>query len=324
MIWCLLNRASILSFCFFALLLFAAVCRGEIVGFTGPAEIVDSFLAGHTPENPFYVHKVTPEATANSRKSVLLQAINEQQGVVLGSVIETNNPPSAQVAIPFGSPIGWERPGTPIPTGTLVDSHYIWLNSLPIVHNIATFKFDGPIIGLIGGPAQLAASNAPLGYNFVEYTPTTTGFVNESPFNNPTGPGLPPSGDVVARLSPAVLQVDFTSAAGDYVRVITLPNVPIHAGDFDKDYDVDFDDHAVWRSTFLSNDPSADANSNGSVEASDYIIWRENLGYAFSWPSASANQLESAIPEPSCLVLAATTAMLLVGTQRRSARRNRS
>ena len=263
--------------------------------------------------NTFYTHKVTTEAEQNSRRSVLLQAFNERPNVTLIATIQTNNPPFEQVLLPGNSPIGWEKPGPPIPTGQVVNSHYIWLNApcdaqqgCDIKHDIATFKFDGPIIGLIGGPVELNASNGPLGFDFVSYTPTVTNFVNESYPNNPTGdpPYVPISGDIVTRLAPAVLKVDFTGIAGDYVRVVTAANIPLHAGDFDHDYDVDNSDFAIWRATFgMINDLRADANGNAVVDAADYIEWRKNLGYSYTFPGAgngsgAEQQQGAAVPEP--------------------------
>ena len=157
----------------------------------------------------FFVTKAVPGHQQDSREFPLLQAINERQNVTLTATIQTNNPPFEQVVLPFGSPIGWELPGPPIPAGQVVNSHYVWLNApcnaqqgCDLKHNIATFRFDGPIIGLIGGPVELNASNTPLGFDFVGYTPTVTGFVNERCNHNATDPanGIPPSGDVVTKL----------------------------------------------------------------------------------------------------------------------------
>jgi hypothetical protein len=271
----------------------------------------------------FYTHKVTQPGLRYARSSDLLQAIDEQQEIQArdsqGDLVSitTNNPPYEQVQVPWNSPVGWEKPGPTIPAGQWVSSHYIWLNSATLVHDIATFKFDGPIIGLIGGPADLYASNANIGFSScaegqlcVNYTDTQTGFVNEPyPFNSTGGGQYPISGDIVTRLAPAVLRVDFTSAAGDYVRVVTAADVPLHPGDFDHDYDVDEDDRLIWMTTFHSTtDYRADANGDDSVDAADYIVWRQNTGYSYTWPppgggSGPGPHVESAVPEPSSLPL---------------------
>jgi hypothetical protein len=275
----------------------------------------------------FYTHKNTEPGNRYSRPSYLLQAIDEQQNIQAMDdqqnlvAITTNNPPYEQVQLPWNSPIGWEKPGPTIPAGQWVSSHYIWLNSATLTHNIATFKFDGPIIGLIGGPAQLYATNANLGFSScaegqfcVNYTDTQTGFVNEPyPWNSTGGGQYPVSGDIVTRLAPAVLRVDFTGAAGDYVRVVTAADVPLHPGDFDHDYDVDQDDRLIWTATFNSTtDFRADANGDSNVDAADYIVWRQNNGYSYTWPPPGGgagldSPNESPVPEPSSILL------LLVG-----------
>ena len=195
-------------------MLCAGSARAAIIEVSGVGELVtesmiDDFVA-NCPNcgGVFFVTKAVPGHEHDSRESVLLQAINERPNVTLSATIQTNNPPFEQALVPFGSPIGWELPGPPIPAGQVVNSHYIWLNSpcngqqgCNIKHNIATFRFDGPIIGLIGGPVELNASNGPLGLDDVGYTPTVTGFVNERYPYNPTGdpPQVPISGDIVTR-----------------------------------------------------------------------------------------------------------------------------
>ncbi len=320
--------------------LFACVSRAAIVEVSGAgefvtAQMIQDFVA-QCPncQGKFYVNKATPGHDQDARMSLLIQGIDERANVVLSTQIQTNNPPFEQVQLPFNSPIGWELPGLPIPAGQLVNSHYIYLNAYcdsthgcNIQHDIATFKFDGPIIGLIGGPADLNASNGPLGFDYVGYTPTVTGFVNERCFSNPTDPArnIGPSGDVVTKLAPAVLQVDFTSIAGDYVRVITAADVPLHAGDFDRDYDVDLADLAIWKKTFSSTqDSRGDANEDGTVDAADYVVWRRNVGYSYTFPTggtASANSVQPAasLPEASTALFAMTGALIGAAMQRRRA-----
>jgi hypothetical protein len=315
--------------------LFASPAQARIVEVSGAGEfLTETTIQEYLNQcagcaGVFYTHKNSEAGLAYSRTSFLLQAIDEQQGIQARDnqgnlvVTATNNPPYEQVQLPHNSPIGWEKPGPPVPAGEWVDSHYIWLNATCAgpqcypTHDIATFRFDGPIIGLIGGPAQLIASSATIGFSSctegqlcVSYTDTTTGFVNEPyPWNPAAGGVFPPSGDIVIRLAPAVLQVDFRSIAGDYVRVITAANVPLHPGDFDQDYDVDQDDRLIWTATFTSGtDYRADANVDGAVDAADYVVWRQNEGYSYTWPppgggAGVAPSNESSVPEPSPIFL---------------------
>ncbi len=309
------------------MLLIASGARAAIVEVLGAGEFVsqstmDAFVSQCANcGGIFYVNKVTLDHQNDGRVSVSLQAINEQQQVTLSSSIQTNNPPYEQASVPSGSPIGWEKPGATIPAGQVVNSHYVWLNApcdhqqgCYVRHDVATFKFDGPIIGLIGGPVELNASNGPIGLSTVGYTPTVTGFVDERYPNNPTTPTadgipFPLSGDIVYKLAPAVLTVDFTSVSGDYVRVVTAANVPLQPGDFDHDYDVDNDDYAIWRSTMGStSELDADSNGNGVVDAADYVLWRRNFGYSYTFPGAGSGSsaefgMGTAVPEVSSVHL---------------------
>lgn len=310
----------------------------EIVGSAVP-NTLNSSLAGHTPANPFYAEKISAggsncagqnhgQGTANCPLSTLLQSINEQQQIILSSPVATSKPNYQQGPAPAG--YGWQSPGPTIPAGQSVNSHYIWLNAPTTLypsHDIAKFKFDGPILGVIGKPEDLVATNgalgfdittAPAGSKMVSYTPTGSTscapqpfcFVNEEYPNNPADPahGIPISGDIVFRVAPAILIVDFTSFSGDYIRVVTAADVPLHPGDFDHDYDVDDDDYAIWRGTYGSTDDlRADADNSGQVDGADYVVWRHNKGYAYTFPGFSGSelalQLSSDVPEPECSAL---------------------
>jgi hypothetical protein len=319
------------------IVLCANAAQSAIVEISGAAEPspLNSYLAGNSPANPFYVHKATIESQTcggnpsapyrqeNCPLSTNLQAIDEQQQVTLSSPVATSNPGFAQVPLPFGSPYGWQKPGPTIPAGQIVNSHYIWLNSPggTLSHDIATFRFDGPILGIVGKPEDMIATNGTLGFdvatgppgsNLVSYTPTGSTactpicFVNEDYPNNPTNPpSTPPySGDIVIRVAPAIMTMDFSSYSGDYIRVVTAANVPLHTGDFDHDYDVDNDDYAIWRLTFGSiSDLRADANGDAVVDAGDFVAWRDNNGYAYVFPGAGGGSgaevpFGAIVPEP--------------------------
>lgn len=324
----------------------AVSARANIVDMWGSAE---PQLANPTPysaSTPFYTHKQTSEASncatglhghANCPLSTSLQAFNEQQQVTLFNPISTSNPGFQQAPLLPG--YGWQKPGLTIPAGQVVNSHYIWLNAPPgfLSHDIATFKFDGPILGIVGKPEDLIATNgllgfdvvtAPSGYNMVSYTPTSTGFVNEDYPNNPADPahGVPISGDIVIRNAPAVLTMDFTSFSGDYIRVVTAANVPLHAGDFNHDYAVDYDDYTLWRATFGSmSDLRADGDGSGIIDGADYVAWRSNMGYSFSFPppsgaGAAVLSRGTDTPEASSLALL-TGGIVLRGILPRTRRR---
>ncbi len=48
-------------------------------------------------------------------------------------------------------------------------------------------------------------------------------------------------------------------------------------GDYDQNGVVEQNDYVVWSALYGSNNPSADGNGDGFVNAADYTIWRDNL-----------------------------------------------
>src|SRR5688500_4702368 len=103
------------------LMLFASTTPAAIVEVSGTGELVTESMIDDFIDNcphcdgRFFVTKAVPGHEQDSRESPLLQAMNERQNVTLSATIQTNNPPFEQVVLPFGSPIGWELPGPPIP-----------------------------------------------------------------------------------------------------------------------------------------------------------------------------------------------------------------
>lgn len=362
-------------------ILFARVSNAAIVEITGsPAtSLLNPSLVGASPTNVFYTHKTTmaaincenqPGSHLTCPLSPYLQAFDEQQNVTLTSSVRTDNAPYQQVAAGHPPLWGWEIDGPTIPAGTVVDSHYIWFNTPTGINgpDVRSFKFDGPVIGIIGNPVHLWQTNgtlgfdvlnAPAGLRMANYTPTGSvdlaynGAINladfvswrklgglpgdyfywRSQFDLTAIPACgnhicfvneePPGGDIVMRTAPAVLTLDFNGFAGDEVRIITAANVPLHIGDVDHDYDVDNTDYAIFRETLdSSTDHRADQNNDGKTDLADYVMWRKNTGwsYTFSAPSLdSSSGLDSAgaVPEPGSAAILMTAA-LLIGLRRRS------
>jgi hypothetical protein len=80
-------------------------------------------------------------------------------------------------------------------------------------------------------------------------------------------------------------------------------------GDYNDDGTVDSSDYQVWKTNFGSSvNLAADGNGDGFVNAADYTIWRDNLGHH----AGSA----AAVPEPSLLLCGIATT--LIGVSRRA------
>lgn len=95
-------------------------------------------------------------------------------------------------------------------------------------------------------------------------------------------------------------------------------------GDYDNNGTVNNSDYTVWRQNFGSTTLlGADGNINGVVDAADYAIWRKNFGN--SLPGAGAGSglglVNVAVPEPAAgaLLLVAAAAVVCQRRPRRVA-----
>lgn len=100
-----------------------------------------------------------------------------------------------------------------------------------------------------------------------------------------------------------------------YLRAIAPPT-----GDYNSDGVVDAADYVMWRRTY--NEPAvpagsgADGNQSGIIEDGDYTYWRERFG---NLVTGSAGGLTTSIPEPSAPMLLLSG---LLASLRRSANRH--
>jgi hypothetical protein len=78
------------------------------------------------------------------------------------------------------------------------------------------------------------------------------------------------------------------------------------AGDYNGDGSVDADDLSVWRGQFgkTGQAMTADGNRDGIVDAADYVLWRKSTG------ASGAGFGANAVPEPSAIVLAMSSALI--------------
>jgi hypothetical protein len=73
-------------------------------------------------------------------------------------------------------------------------------------------------------------------------------------------------------------------------------------GDYNKSGTIDASDYVVWRKTMSQSGSglAADGNNNGTIDPADFAIWRTNYG---SSAGSGATGSASGIPEPSSLLL---------------------
>ncbi|MGI9456477.1 MAG: hypothetical protein ACR2NU_07940 [Aeoliella sp.] len=93
------------------------------------------------------------------------------------------------------------------------------------------------------------------------------------------------------------------------------------SGDFNGDLVVDASDYTVWRDNLGAADESAlggNGSRSGGVDIADYTLWKNNFG-----TSGSAALRGTAVPEPASAVMFCA-ALVLVGLSHRDASNSRS
>jgi hypothetical protein len=131
-----------------------------------------------------------PNSVGNDNfQSPNLYGFNESQNILLTKALTVN--------------VGT----SPIPSGTVVASHYIFFDPGPSQQVIGTIDFDATVLGILTSTTTLAATDflAQTGVNYL----------------NPTARGLE-AGDSATISGERQVHVDFTaSSPGDYIRVLT-------------------------------------------------------------------------------------------------------
>jgi hypothetical protein len=102
---------------------------------------------------------------------------------------------------------------------------------------------------------------------------------------------------------PASLALTGTAHFDNFLVVegVIGPTLP---GDYNSDNTVDAADYVVWRKNYgttnmLPNDPN-----DGTIDDNQYVTWRENFGQSGS--GAGANSPALATPEPACCLMLGT------------------
>lgn len=109
-----------------------------------------------------------------------------------------------------------------------------------------------------------------------------------------------------------------TKRNGGEIYLVTN-SVPL-LGDYNKDHTVDAADYVTWRNSVGEEGYHlpADGNGDGKVDDNDYTVWKDHFGEV--WSSAGSGSRNSAIvPEPATagLAMAAVFVMLLGSIHRR-------
>jgi endoglucanase len=89
------------------------------------------------------------------------------------------------------------------------------------------------------------------------------------------------------------------------------------AGDYNDDGSVDAADYVVWRNTLNQNVPvgsGADGDGNSIIQEADYAFWQANFGHKAIGSSTEASM---AIPEPAAASLGAIASAILMTLHRR-------
>jgi hypothetical protein len=103
---------------------------------------------------------------------------------------------------------------------------------------------------------------------------------------------------------------------GNATMEAAVPELP---GDYNGNGSVDAADYVVWRKT-LGNmvAPFAGADGNGSsqIDSPDYNVWRGNFGETTGAESSLDSSLQTAVPEPTSLLLLFIAAGFAVGRRK--------
>lgn len=87
-----------------------------------------------------------------------------------------------------------------------------------------------------------------------------------------------------------------------FIDLVRVPTAPALAGDFNADGTVDAADYLVWRDTLgqMAAGLAADGDASGTVDVADYELWRAHFGRTAATSSENASP---AVPEPASVAL---------------------
>jgi glucose/arabinose dehydrogenase len=107
-------------------------------------------------------------------------------------------------------------------------------------------------------------------------------------------------------------------------RIYLVTNSLPLAGDYNKDRSVDAADYVVWRDMIGDEGYrlAADGNGDGKIDAADYAVWQDNFGATWSTTGNGASgTVLRAVPETTSLWLTVVLAFGFISANRRFQRR---
>ena len=96
--------------------------------------------------------------------------------------------------------------------------------------------------------------------------------------------------------------LDTTKADAANQFSLTISQLP--AGDYNRDGTVDAADYIVWRNSrfqFVAPGSGADGNGSGAIDDADYWMWRSNFGKSLATSGGTA--AAGTVPEPTFVVM---------------------
>ncbi len=122
---------------------------------------------------------------------------------------------------------------------------------------------------------------------------------------------------VFGTLGSSVAALDAAAVPWVEARVNSLIGLP---GDYNSDGVVDAVDYVVWRTTLNSTTVlAADGDMNGTVDTGDYSVWRAYFGTTMSGAGAGTTAPNRAVPEGSTMGMALVAFVIVSGRGRRAA-----
>jgi hypothetical protein len=106
---------------------------------------------------------------------------------------------------------------------------------------------------------------------------------------------------------PLGYEIFYNPTSVQMVVIVGGSSTPV-PGDYNADSTVDAADYVVWRNTLGQSGSglAADGNNSGTVDSSDYDVWRANFGNTAgsgSTAPGSAGGFSAAVPEPAACIL---------------------